>query len=106
MLRQKQGESLKDFAGRMKEDVVQRPSWYFDHRYEILYSRTRIEEFAKELLAKLADFHSWVENKIPTYRNEAACIKRWTCEFLPACAQRSMAGYIQDREIFSELGGR
>ena len=110
MLRRGKAESLPEFSTRMREDVLSRPSWYFDHRWEILYTRERIKEFSEELLDKLVEFTCWVgraDSKAPsTYKNEAACIKRWTCEFLPACAQRSLAGYIQDRELFSELGGR
>ena len=106
-LRQGKAESLPAFATRMKEDVLKRPEWYFNNRYEINYSDARMDDFRTELLAKLIDFKRWGEGGMcVTYKNEQACIKRWNCEFLSACAQRSMAGYVQNRELFSELGGR
>jgi hypothetical protein len=102
-LRQKKGESFAEYAVRMKEDVRERPKFYF-HRFEVAYSKQRKEQFAGELHQKLVLFREWVVGKRATYKNEGACRKRWNCEFIGACAQGSMSGYTQSSILFSELG--
>lgn len=102
-LRQKKGEPLEKFAQRMKDDVESRPEHYFK-RYEVKYTLRNIKEFRQELQPLLTDYCFWVENGfIPTQKNRTACVGRWNCEFLSACAQGSMAGYIQNRKLFTEL---
>jgi len=104
-LRQGKAESLVNFAKRMRDDVSFRPRRYFV-RFECTYPEVVKQRFREELANKLTDFWEWVDGKLATYRNEQACICRWTCEFLAACANNDLAGYVRTRELFGELGGR
>ncbi len=102
-LRQKNGEALVKFAQRMKEDVEARPEHYFK-RYEVRYTRRAIEEFKQELQILLLEYADWVKDNFnSTRRNRTGCVGRWNCEFLPACAQGDMTGYVQTRKLFAEL---
>jgi len=111
----KQGDqTLPLFLNRMREDVADKADTYFA-RFEVRYTEERKREFRKQLLQKLCDFRQWWEhltvpseaapeaNYWPTYRNEQACVGRWSCEFLPACASDSTAGYARTRKPFREL---
>lgn len=101
-LRQRAQEELWDFANRMKQDVESRPEFYFI-RYEVSYPRRAIEEFNDELTSMLLDFIEWINYWTVTRKRRVSCTGKWNCEFLTACAQNSMAGYIQKRKLFSEL---
>ncbi len=103
-LRQKNGEDLSSFARRMEEDVVKRPEFYFI-RYEISYTRRAVKEFKEELTCMLEEFIYWLSAlpRNPARKRRVSCTARWNCEFLSACSQNSMAGYIQKRKLFSEL---
>lgn len=101
---QRGNATLPEFHDRMKEDVEKRPEFYF-YRAQITLTEKRKEAFRKELTAKLNNFCLWIKGKVPTYRNECACISRWKCEFLSACSSLSTRGYTKTRELFSELEG-
>ena len=101
-LRRGQDETVKSFGLRMRDAVEADPDAYFA-RYDVPYSRATIRQFQEELGAKLREFHAWCRGELPTYKNESACIKRWTCEYLRACGQRGTAGYRTDGTLFSEL---
>lgn len=102
-LRQGVGESLRVYTERIVGDVARRPEFYF-MRYEATYSRKQLEDFWEGLLAKLTAFRAWLEGRGETYKNESACVSRWTCTFLPACsAGGDMLGYTQTRRLFREL---
>jgi len=98
----KPGDNLGDFASRIEADVLARPETYFI-RYEITYSEAVKKRFATELVMKLKDFEHWMKGESWTYRNEKACIGKWSCEFLSACASGNMSGYSHTREVFREL---
>lgn len=101
-------ESLQDFSLRMQEDIKKRPEHYFK-RYEVKYTKQQLIIFKEELSSLLNEFQIW--NNLPlTYykrsRNRTSCIGRWNCEFLQACAQGNLAGYVQTRKLFPELAER
>ena len=110
----KQGsQSLADYTDRIQQDVAARPDFYF-HRYESVYTKRQIAAFQVELAHKLHAFEDWHTHRAGhpckrpqcarTYRNEAACVSRWRCPFLPACsAGGDMTGYIRTRRLFREL---
>lgn len=101
----KSSPNIEAWLANAKELVKGDPGRYFK-RFEVTYPRDRVEAFKEELVLKLSAFRDWVKYHGPTWKNEQACITRWNCEFLQACANNSTAGYIQTRELFSELGGR
>ncbi len=100
-LRQKQTESPEAFAARLREDIGSRPEFYFV-RYYIEHPQNEISVFHDDLLTRLEEFKLWVEGDRPTFKSESACLGRWTCRYLHACATGSMDGYIQ-RPLFGEL---
>ncbi len=101
----KANPTFDDWAASMEANVANDPDKFF-HRFEIAYTRKRIEAFRKELFQKLWEFRRWHLGEAVHYRNEQACIKRWNCQYLSACGSDSTAGYTQTAELFSELGGR
>lgn len=102
-LRRKKEESKSSFMERIVEDVIGRPEHYFK-RFEVKYTKKRKQKFKDELMFILDDFHAWTchDPRVPTYKSWN-CVKKWNCEFLPACAQGSLAGYTQTRILHGEL---
>ena len=107
----KVGESLADYSDRIADDVAKRPDhWFF--RYEARYGKKTLEEFQGQLLAKLQTFEQWSSNRDSvsgaddllrsTYRNEAACQKRWNCRYISWCAGARQE-YEQTGRLFVEL---
>ena len=97
-----QGESIKSWSNRILEAAEKKPDHYFK-RYEVVYTKTMIEKFKKELGLVLKEFYDWLKGARPTYKSEISCIKRWNCKFLQACASGSMTGYQQTAKLFREL---
>ena len=100
----KKDGSVRNFHKRISNMIAQNPTHFF-HRYEIVYPAEVRAEFEMELLDILNEIHAWVYNGLPTYKNRSACVGRYTCRYLKACASGSMAGYEQTREIHPELEG-
>lgn len=107
--KQKAGESLQDYSARIAADVEKRPDhWFF--RYEARYGGRALAEFQRQLAEKLFAFDSWLKPSsrtasgaaIATYRNEAACIKRWHCPYISFCAG-SQEDYEKTGRLFVEL---
>ena len=101
-LRQKKEEPFRDYAERMKIDVAERPEFYFK-RFEVPYTKKRKRLFREELMMKFHEMDLWRKGELPTYKNQTACVGKWGCEFIQACASGTMAGYTQTRELFGEL---
>lgn len=99
-----QPEDLLGFRTRIMGEVRAKPHDYFK-RFELTYSTNRRRVFAADLYRKLEQFADWLLGRLPTYKNEAACVGKWRCEFLSACSNMSMSGYTQNRALFEELGG-
>ena len=89
---------MESFRQRIADDIVARPDFYFI-RYEVVYTKKRMEWAAQELATKLQMFAEWVDGKGVTYRNQAACTGKWNCAYLSACASDSMAGFERDAEF-------
>jgi hypothetical protein len=94
--------TLAQYMLRVKEDVRKRPEHYFK-RFEVAYPADDRERFEDELEMKLFEFRAWLKGDLPTYRQEQACVGRWNCTYLGACASGSMAGYSQTTKLFEEL---
>ena len=119
--KQKVNESLPDYSARIAEDVLLRPDHWFV-RYEVAYPGSILKQHQQELQWKLTSFKMWWEfhskhrldgppdqsvamGMVPlveTYRNEAACQKRWNCGFIDMCGENKEP-YHQDGRLFEEL---
>lgn len=89
------GVSADDIQKRALEESSKDPKhWYV--RYPIRISRAHLDRYKKELKQKLDDFTAWLQGRLPTYRNEGACIGIWSCPFIPVCAHGSMIGYQKE----------
>lgn len=101
-------EPLKDYTERVKEHVLTNktgpgPKHYYK-RSEIAYTQKDLKVFQEELLLKLRLFEAWLKGDEPTYKNEQACVSKWNCTYLDACAAGgNMSGYEQSGELFVEL---
>jgi hypothetical protein len=113
-------QDLHEYQDRLFNDALERNDHYF-FRYKVPFHKKQREEFERELMHKLEEFEVWsecrhigleflscsnvsdYERPIATYKNESACVTRFTCPFIQACAQSNMAGYSQTRELFKEL---
>jgi len=62
-------------------------------RYPVVIRRKNLIRFKHELEQKLIDFQAWLNGELPTYRNEGACITKWSCPFIRVCATGSFLGY-------------
>lgn len=98
----KKNPTLPDWVKAVDESITAEPEKYFA-RFELTFSQKRRKNFERDLLIKLDEFNDWLDGKIPTYKNEKACKKRWNCEYMKACANDSFAGYYQTAKLFSEL---
>lgn len=103
-LRRGKAESLDAFQQRIKADIALRPDFYFI-RFEVAFPAEVRLRFHEDLQSKLAEFQVWCNSDtvMRTYRNESNCIKRWNCNYLPACGRGSMEGYAQTGTLFEEL---
>ncbi len=101
-------ENLVGYAKRIAADVAKRPDhWFF--RYEAKYSKKTLAEFQRQLLEKLSAFDCWLQHHDgdpgplnATYRNEAACAKRWNCQYISYCAG-ARGEYERTGGLFVEL---
>jgi hypothetical protein len=100
--KQKAGESLAAFSDRIREEAEANPDHFFQ-RYEAPYSKKRVAQFESGLDAKLKDFEAWLKGAAPHYPDEASCVGRYNCDWLPACASGTMVGYRRDGRLFEEL---
>lgn len=107
------GESLEEFGQRLREDIAQRHSFYFD-KQTLMFSTDHLEEYrlqrwmvAKEILerrimAKKIGVAAW-------YKNPSKCADYGGCQFLPLCTGQEDAEFlyevseVQDPEL--ETGG-
>ena len=101
-LKQGKAESYPAFMERIYKDVTVKREHYFK-RFPVSYSHKRQQAFLTELEATLFEFQDWLEGDVHTYKNEAACIGRGSCNYLAACAQGSTAGYQKRKQMFPEL---
>lgn len=102
-LRQGKDEDWGAFCQRVADDAAKRPEFYFV-RFELAYPKKVIRAFRDDLAIKLQDFEAWLNGRLPTYKNEAACTTVYgRCNYLQACAQGTPAGYVERERIFPEL---
>lgn len=84
------------------EKINENPEHFF-FRFEILTDSKSLKEFKMELKEKLSDVRKLLKKEIYPYKNENACVQKYACEFLEACALGHMTGYIQGDNLMPEL---
>lgn len=85
-LRQRKSESEDVFLKRIKEDIQDRPSYYF-HRFEISIDSSFYYKFYSELDAMLREFVLWCDRGMPGYKNTLMCKARGYCPYIKHCAE-------------------
>lgn len=104
-LRQAATESVRAFAARCAQDVIDRPEFYF-LRLKISINTSDLITFQKEFTATVTDFVLWWQEKVGHYRNTNACEGRYgQCEMLPICSRQDYVPFFKRTKVFSELGG-
>jgi hypothetical protein len=87
---------LRDF---ITQKVEKDPAHYFV-RYRIERVKKDMETFKAELRPKLKEYKDWLEGRLPTYRNETACMDRYgSCRFLKICASNNFAGFYRPKHF-------
>lgn len=100
----KKGETLTAFRQRVEKEVIDDPKHYFI-RYQIDKPKKDLAEFKRQLEQKIKDLIDWKEGRLPTYRNETACMDRFgACRYLKICASQNYDGFYKRERMFEELG--
>lgn len=102
-LYQRKDENLYSFSKRLKQDIEQRPDFYF---YRIPSSVTSfdLKKFEVELEGLLTDFINWWQGISACYKNTNNCIGKYgKCEFLPCCSNNNFSGFKKRKAVFKEL---
>jgi hypothetical protein len=92
-----------DLRRKLSGEVKRDPKHYF-LRLEVPLFANEKNAFAKDLDWCLDDIRAVVNGERRCYRNRSACLRGFRpCEFLQACSQGTMEGYIQKKRLFEEL---
>jgi len=96
-------ETPASYSNRVRAHVVKEPDHFFK-RTEITYTKKDLVDGANAIEEKLTLFRDWTLGFSPTYRNEQACIGKWNCIWLAACAAGGdMSEYVRTGKLFTEL---
>lgn len=101
-IRPRKGEDWSAFILRLQQDAIERTEFYF-RRYSLRYSDDEKDAFKMDLRAILEEFTDWTRGDMATYRNCGACMGRWNCEYLQACASNSTDVLVRSAKLFEEL---
>lgn len=102
-LRQKQSESVGQFALRCAEDVRVRPDWYFV-RLDMEITQQDQNKFLGEFRDLLQDFLGWWYGAYGHYKNSGQCENKYgTCHFLAVCGRKDYIGLYKRDTVFREL---
>ncbi len=100
----KKQEKLSAFKARVEKAVEKEPEYYFQ-RFRINKPVKDFERFMRELEFKIREFVAWREGKLPTYRNETACMGKFgACSFLKICANGNYKQFYKKPKLLEELG--
>jgi len=102
-LRQKQGESLRDFAKRISNDINKRPDFYFV-RVELAVNSDDLASFHKQLEQMVGDFLDWWHGRQGHYKESPHCVTRYgNCPMLPICGRNDYTRHYKRETVFREL---
>lgn len=93
---------------KMLKDKVMKDPRHFFIRYELPYGKPDMDQFEEELKWKLNDINDIIvapkcQQFSRCYKNERACTAPYTCEYIGACASKSLLGYRKAPSLFHEL---
>lgn len=102
-----QDETPDEYAARIAADIAERPDHYFS-RIEIARLDQDLEDCAAEIWMQQQSIRE-AQRTGRWYRNPAACIDNFKCEYLNVCMNRDMAdvtpdGFVRAENIHPELG--
>lgn len=100
-LRRKKEESRKEFIDRIRADILDRPTFYFE-RHDVEFSKAECEANIRRITHLVKGFVEWWKTDHTSRDlgfNSGACENKYgTCEFLPVCSS-------QDYSKFRRSGG-
>lgn len=102
-----QTESAETFGDRLRQDIAERPDFYFQRR-EIPRLASDLAEFEHELWQQSVDIRESI-NTGRHYRNTSACTLMGTCEYIDLCARglgtdEVPSGFVRVSNVNPELG--
>jgi len=95
-------ETLPAYVKRLRKEIKTKPEHYFK-RYQITFTKHDKDIFAYELSLKLMRLQDFISGNLVPYREQSACQAPFACEFLRACASKSLDGYKIKGNNFPEL---
>lgn len=102
-LKKKKTESLVSFSRRIKDDVQNRPSFYFI-RIHATITRKKMKEFEAELEQIICDYLDWCEGKSGHYKSTGQCIDKYgRCRWLSVCSKGDLSYFTKRKIVFKEL---
>lgn len=102
-LRQRQAETMVQFAQRCAEDVSIRPDWYFV-RLDMEINQKDQDKFKGEFDDLLEDFLGWWYGYHGHYKNSGQCENKYgVCPFLAVCGRKDYIGLYKRETVFREL---
>ena len=102
MHRPKKEETEVEFLQRLKTEIRKNSGDFF-FRYEVIFTKQDRARFRGELELKIFEMKEYLAGRLGHYRNEAACLIPYRCQFLRACSSGYMTGYQKSKIIFPEL---
>lgn len=94
-------ETRIEYLQRVRADIMERPDFYFI-RHRVTWTAKDREAFLAELSHKLNEMSRVIEGDLMIWRNQAACIMPYKCDYLDACETGSLANY-KGGPLFPEL---
>lgn len=105
-LRNKEGESLKDFVGRIQKDIAERPRWYF-MRWEVDLKASDLERFHEaQLVPILKQVSDWFHDRQANhFINSKALFTRFgsRCDMFGPITQQNYFGLYRRKVCYPEL---
>ncbi len=94
-------ETRIEYLQRVRADIMERPDFYFI-RHRVTWTKRDREGFLRELSNKLNEMAKVIAGELTIWKNQAACIIPFKCDFLDACETGSLANYNAG-PLFPEL---
>jgi len=107
-IKPKKKELIENFYKRLREDIKDRPEFYFI-RFEIPYTKKSKNEATEEVISILKEIDYKINECRETgknhmfYKNSKNCTGLYSCNFLEACSSGVLTNYEQKKKLFSEL---
>lgn len=88
-IKRKKNESRGDFFKRLREDIKQRPTWYYE-RHQVDFCEAELAAARRRVTHLSQEFLRWYDSvspgkKDPLYNSTACENKYGTCQFLGVC---------------------